>query len=75
MTGEVGHSDLGQNQKPHVVGQEFEIDLSYLRIPANKPIPGSALLGRRPKEKASKGILLAVKNHISDILSHSAAET
>ena len=67
--------DPGQNQEPHVVGQEFEIGLSCISIPANKVIPGSALPGCRAKEKAGKGILLPVKDHIFDILTDSAAET
>jgi hypothetical protein len=71
----VWHSDPGQNQKLHVIGQEFEICLSCLSIPADKVIPGSALSGYRTKEKASERILLPVKNHVFDILAHSAAET
>jgi len=42
VAGQVRNFDPGQNQKPHVVGHEFEIDLPCLHIPADKVIPGSA---------------------------------
>jgi len=45
VTGQMWSPDPGQNQEPHVVGQEFEIGLSCISIPANKVIPGSALPG------------------------------
>jgi hypothetical protein len=42
MAGQVRHPDPGQDQKPHVVGQEI----------ADKVISGGTLPGRRAKEKA-----------------------
>ena len=75
MTGQVWHSDPGQDQKPHVIGQELEIGLSCVSMPADKVIPGSALPGCRAKEKTGQWIILPVKNHIFQVLSHSTAET
>jgi hypothetical protein len=75
VTGQVWHSDPGQNQEPHVIGHQVEICLPCLSAPADKVISGGALLGCRTKEKAGKGILLPVKNHILHILSHCAGET
>ena len=70
-----GILDLGQNQKPHVVGQEFEIVLSYLGIPADKVITRSTLLGCRTKENAGEWIMPSVKNQILQVLSDSVTET
>lgn len=52
MAGQVHYPEPGQNQKPHVIGQEFEIVLSYFGIPADKVIKRSTLPGRRTKQKA-----------------------
>lgn len=52
MAGQVRYPDPGQNQKPHVIGQEFEIVLSYLGIPADKVITRGTLPGCRTKQKA-----------------------
>jgi len=40
MTGQMRNPDPGQNQKPHVVGQEFEICLSCSSVPVDKVVPG-----------------------------------
>ena len=75
MAVQVRHSDPGQNQKPHVIGQKFEIALFCLRIPANKVIPGSTVPGCRAKEKTNQWIMSPVKNQIFHVLSHSTAKT
>jgi len=71
----VRNPDPGQNKKPHVVGQEFEICFPCSCIPADKVIPGGTLPGCRAKQKAGQGIVLPVKNQILHVLSHHAIET
>jgi len=75
MAGQVRHPDPGQDQKPHVVGQEVEVYLSCISIPADKVISGGTLPGRRAKEKAGQRIMPPVKNHVLHVLSDSAAKT
>lgn len=75
MTGQVWNLDPGQNQKPRVVGQELEIVLSCVSIPADKVIPQSTLPGRRAKQKTGQWIMPPVKNHIFHIFSHRTAQT
>jgi hypothetical protein len=55
------NSDPGQNQKSHVVGQEFEICFPCSRIPADKVIPEAHFQAVEPKRRQAKGLCFRSK--------------
>ena len=62
------HTNPGQDQKAHIVGQEMEVTFSRFGIPANERIARRNFPRRGAKQQAGERIVMTVKDHVLDVL-------
>ena len=68
MAGQVRHPNPGQNQETRVVGQQAQMALTLLGIPANPLVPRRGLPSRRAEQQAGQRAALPVPRQVLQVL-------
>jgi len=70
MTGQIGHTHPGQDQKARVIAQEPEVALPPLPIPPDKGVTALCFPGSRSKQHTAQRMACLIPNQVLEVLSH-----